>query len=203
MNKTRQQQAGKQTNNQLRIIAGEWRGRKLTFPSSEGLRPTPDRVRETVFNWLAPSLPGANCLDLFAGSGALGLEALSRGAAHVDLVDNSSEVIQQLRQNLQLLKAQHGHVWMDNANNWLQTTAQHDIPGTPNSYDIIFLDPPFRKGLADDCINAIDQFGWLAKQSWVYLEMATDEPLPGLPGHWKLHRERTAGQVCYRLFSIG
>lgn len=198
MSKRHKQHSTRHRTNQLRIIGGTWRGRKLSFPSSEGLRPTPDRVRETAFNWLAPVLPGARCLDIFAGSGALGLEALSRGAAHVDLVDSSSSVASQLRDNLSLLNSSVGRVHHANALQWLQAYSCRQNP----PYDIIFLDPPFRQELARDCIRQVDQLSILSPRSWVYLEMAIDEPLPPIPDHWHLHREKVAGQVCYRLFSV-
>ncbi|MEE8058533.1 MAG: 16S rRNA (guanine(966)-N(2))-methyltransferase RsmD [Pseudomonadales bacterium] len=196
MTKARNKRPGKNTSNQLRIIGGKWRGRKLPFPSIEGLRPTPDRVRETVFNWLAAVIPNARCLDLFTGSGALGLEALSRGAAHADLVDASPEAIQQLRQNLKLLKAEHGEAWSEAAQHWLArfNHQQHD------PYDVIFLDPPFHSNLVETCISSINERQLLAKQAWIYLEMGADEPLPNIPANWYLHREKKAGQICYRLF---
>jgi 16S rRNA (guanine966-N2)-methyltransferase len=198
MPRTRTKNSTQRAANQLRIIGGQWRGRKLHFPSIEGLRPTPDRVRETLFNWLAPVLPGARCLDLFAGSGALGLEALSRGAASADLIDNASAAVNQLRQNLQLLNTDRGQVINASAEQWLPAfNPQHD-----NRYDIIFLDPPFHKAMAGPCINGIEQQQLLNDNSWVYLEMAKDDALPKLPDRWYLHREKVAGQVCYRLFSV-
>jgi 16S rRNA (guanine966-N2)-methyltransferase len=183
------------THNQLRIIGGQWRGRKLSFPDSEGLRPTPDRVRETLFNWLAPEIAGARCLDLFSGSGALGIEALSRGASWVDMNDSVRAVAQQLRSNLSLLSANTAQVKHSDALNWLQQE-----PHEP--YDIVFLDPPFRKGLADECIEAIVNNGILKPHAWVYLEMANDEVLPAIPDTWQLHRDKTAGQVRYQLYCV-
>jgi 16S rRNA (guanine966-N2)-methyltransferase len=199
MNSSSSKSSLRKTSNQLRIIGGRWRGRKLSFPSTEGLRPTPDRVRETLFNWLAAATPESRCLDLFAGSGALGLEALSRGAAHVDFVDNASVVVKQLQQNLQLLKPNSAHVWLDRADSWLAKpthTESHD------RYDIIFLDPPFHRSLVASCLNTISEHELLNDNSWVYLEMAKTEPLPALPSNWQLHREKIAGQVCYRLFAV-
>ncbi|MFA7554576.1 MAG: 16S rRNA (guanine(966)-N(2))-methyltransferase RsmD [Spongiibacteraceae bacterium] len=197
MTKNHNPAANRSSGNQLRIIAGQWRGRKLQFPSVEGLRPTPDRVRETLFNWLAPVLPNARCLDLFAGSGALGLEALSRGAAQVDFIDSSGAAIKQLQQNLQLLKAEHANCWQEPADQWLRASKPTPQP----TYDVIFLDPPFHKGLAEHCIKLIDEQRLLAANSYVYLEMGSIEALPPLPPSWQLHREKTAGQVCYRLFT--
>lgn len=168
----------------------------MTFPSIEGLRPTPDRVRETLFNWLAADVPAARCLDLFAGSGALGLEALSRGASQVDFVDRSAEPVRQLINNLQLLDAVNGQVQQDNALNWLQQSQQS--PATAG-YDIVFLDAPFRQGLIGDCINLLNYC--LSPNSKIYLEMGREEILPVIPDDWRLLREKFAGQICYRLFA--
>jgi 16S rRNA (guanine966-N2)-methyltransferase len=186
----------KTRSNQLRIIGGKWRGRKLVFPSIEGLRPTPDRVRETLFNWLAADIPAARCLDLFAGSGALGLEALSRGALYVDFVDRSPEPVKQLINNLQLLDAANGRVQQDNAVNWLQQLQQSP---TTAAYDIIFLDAPFRQNLIGDCLNLLTTC--LSANGKIYLEMGKEEILPAIPDDWRLHREKFAGQICYRLFT--
>lgn len=181
--------------NQLRVIGGQWRGRKLSFPTIEGLRPTPDRVRETLFNWLAGDINGARCLDLFSGSGALGYEALSRGAGHVDMVDSAAAVSRQLQLNARLLEADNLKIHQANALVFLASQ--------PAPYDIIFLDPPFRQGLMADCLNTITQQRLLKPGAWLYIEMGRDEPLPPVPAEWQLHREKSAGQVCYRLFAIG
>ncbi|MBL4826824.1 MAG: 16S rRNA (guanine(966)-N(2))-methyltransferase RsmD [Spongiibacteraceae bacterium] len=182
---------------QLRIIAGQWRGRKLTFTNIEGLRPTPDRVRETLFNWLNTTVCDAHCLDLFAGSGALALEALSRGAQHVDLIENAPSAVKQLREQMRLLKTNKGRIWQDQAEHWLN----HFESGQHKPYSIVFIDPPFRTGLVDKCIKLIENKQVLAPQAWVYLEMGSNESLPVLPKHWTIHREKTAGQVCYRLIA--
>ncbi|MFT5691333.1 MAG: 16S rRNA (guanine966-N2)-methyltransferase [Oceanicoccus sp.] len=179
--------------NRLRIIGGQWRGRKISFLDSEGLRPTSDRVRETLFNWLAPFIANTNCLDLFAGSGALGFEALSRGAAHVDLVDSSPIAVRQLQDNLKLLKG-NGNVWLDQAQNRLRQCQKR--------YEIIFLDPPFTKNLLAPCIELIEEYRLLTPTAWVYIETGRKELLPSLPAHWQQHREKEAGQVSYRLFSV-
>lgn len=181
--------------NQLRIIGGEWRGRKIPFADAPGLRPTPDRIRETLFNWLMAAVPGARCLDLYAGSGALGLEALSRGATRVDMVDDAEDVTEQLRQNLLTLNTDKGYVWSSDAVRWLTelgSSYQH-------RFDIIFLDPPYRQQLAQDCIDAIAVQSLLAVGGWLYLEQGSDEAPPTLPPGWSLFREKTAGQVCSRL----
>jgi 16S rRNA (guanine966-N2)-methyltransferase len=179
-------------NNQLRIIGGQWRGRKLRFPDAEGLRPTPDRVRETLFNWLTGELEGARCLDAFCGSGALGLEALSRGASHVDFVDNNRDVIEQIKDNLAVLRCNQGRAHQAQAVPWLER--DH------SPFDVVFIDPPYHQDLIAPCIGALEDKRLLKARAWVYLEQARDEALPALPANWQLHREKTAGQVCYRLF---
>lgn len=178
----------------LRIIGGEWRSRTLPIPEIEGLRPTPDRVRETLFNWISTWVPGAHCGDLFCGSGALGLEALSRGASSCLFVDNSRVVTQQMKTNLATLKTSAGHVIQQNAIDLLKTT-----PSKP--LDIVFLDPPFRKGWLEAIIPALDSH-WLADRAWVYIEMEKESKLPETPLNWALRKEKSAGQLCYRLFEI-
>jgi 16S rRNA (guanine966-N2)-methyltransferase len=177
--------------NRLRIIAGRWRGRRLSFPNLPGLRPTPDRVRETLFNWLAPVLPGARCLDLFAGSGALGIEALSRGAAEVVFVERHPLAVRALRDNLERLPAHGARVEPADALDWLRQ------PSMP--FEIAFLDPPFGEGLLEPACVALERGGWLAKTAWVYLEgeAGTHRLAPPVP--WSVHREKTAGAVAYRL----
>jgi 16S rRNA (guanine966-N2)-methyltransferase len=177
--------------NQVRIIAGQWRGRRLEFPDLPELRPTPDRVRETLFNWLAPVLPGARCLDLFAGSGALGIEALSRGAAKVVFVERQPLAVRALRDNLARLNAETARVEAVDALAWLRQ------PGTP--FEIVFLDPPFGQGLLEPVCAMLEQNGWLAAPAWIYLEAAMDQPTLSLPAHWIIHREKIAGAVSYRL----
>jgi 16S rRNA (guanine966-N2)-methyltransferase len=182
--------------NQLRIIGGQWRGRKLSFPTTEGLRPTADRVRETLFNWLSPSISGANCLDLFAGSGALGLEALSRGASACCFVDTAPAATQHIAANLSLLQCDTAITHTTQAAHWLE---QLD-PASSEAFDIIFLDPPFGKNLAEKCLALIDQKQLVRNDGLVYLETNRDEALPATPSHWQLQREKTAGQVSYRLY---
>jgi 16S rRNA (guanine966-N2)-methyltransferase len=181
---------------QLRIIGGQWRGRKLAFPATEGLRPTTDRVRETLFNWLAPHLRDSRCADLFAGSGALGLEALSRGALYCDFVDTSGPALRQIRAHLETLDAtRHAACHALSAQQFLQMDRE--------PYDIVFIDPPFGAGLAGPTCALLDQRRLLAEEALVYLETAANEPCPQLPRHWSAHREKTAGGVSYRLFLTG
>ncbi|WP_417533761.1 16S rRNA (guanine(966)-N(2))-methyltransferase RsmD [Marinobacterium stanieri] len=180
----------------LRIIGGQWRGRKLDFPAIEGLRPTPDRVRETLFNWLQTDVPGAQCLDLFTGSGALGLEALSRGAASVTFVDRAPEVARQLRSNLNVLKAQNAECVTASALDWLEQRKT----GEEARYDLVFIDPPFRKGMVAPICTLLEQRQLLQSQAMIYIETEAELPLEGIPENWQLHREKKAGQVAYRLF---
>ncbi len=182
--------------NELRIIGGEWRGRRLSFPALPGLRPTPDRVRETLFNWLSPVVQGARCLDLFAGSGALGLEALSRGAAGVTFIDNQPEVVRQLRDSLQLLQAaERGEVVHAEAAHWLDSAK--------GPYRLAFLDPPFAAGLAAGTLAALAGAGVLEPDSWVYVEQAAGQPAPIAPEGWWIHRQGRAGAVGYYLLRTG
>lgn len=177
---------------QIRIIGGQWRGRKLPVPDSPGLRPTTDRVRETLFNWLAPSMVDAQCLDCFAGSGALGLEALSRYAANATLLEMERSVAQQLQQNLATLKATNANVVNTNTLSYLAK------PGTP--HNVVFVDPPFRKGLLEETLDLLEKNGWLADDALIYVESEVENGLPPVPVHWDLHREQVAGQVAYRLY---
>nr|WP_024966474.1 16S rRNA (guanine(966)-N(2))-methyltransferase [Pantoea sp. IMH] len=177
---------------QIRIIGGLWRGRKLPVPDSAGLRPTTDRVRETLFNWLAPDIQGARCLDCFAGSGALGLEALSRHAASVTLIELERPVAQQLEKNLATLGATAGRVINTNTLQWL---AQQGEP-----HDLVFIDPPFRKGLLEQTLTLLENNSWLTDGALVYVESEVENGLPPVPVSWQLHREKVAGQVAYRLY---
>jgi len=176
---------------QIRIIGGQWRGRKLPVTDSPGLRPTTDRVRETLFNWLAPYMVDARCLDCFAGSGALGLESLSRYAASATLLEMERPVAQQLQKNLATLKAAHGKVVNTNTLNYLNQT------GTP--HDIVFIDPPFRKGLLDETLSLLEKNGWLADGALIYVESEVENGMPPVPASWQLHREKVAGRGASRL----
>jgi len=179
----------------LRIIGGDWRSRKLPFAAIEGLRPTPDRVRETLFNWIQFDVAGARSLDLFCGSGALGLEALSRGAASATFVDQATEVIRQLRENFSTLKCSNAEAVQGSAVSWLEQIA----PGA-KPYDIVFMDPPFRKGLVEPCCQLLEQKQLLADNALIYVEQESDGPLSAVPANWELQRQKQAGQVSYRLF---
>lgn len=187
---------------QVRIIAGHWRGRRLKFPSTPGLRPTGDRLRETLFNWLQAVMDGSVCLDLFAGSGALGLEALSRGAAHVTLVESNSEVAAALQQQIRRLSEAElnegapGEVQVvhDQAINWLH----HQQCSTP--FDVVFLDPPFDMAGITELAKELEASNVLSRQCWIYLESAAVRRPAGLPASWQLYREKKAGDVSCQLF---
>lgn len=179
--------------NQLRIIGGQWRGRKLGFPDVEGLRPTGDRIRETLFNWLAPEIRGARCLDLFAGSGALGLEALSRGAGASLLVERDAQASAQLRANLALLQAEQGSLLNADA----LTLLRQGNSAAP--FNVVFVDPPFQLNLWQSVVDALEAGGWLADEASIYIESGR-ESVYHVPPNWSLHRDKQAGQVSYRLF---
>ncbi|MCB1689909.1 MAG: 16S rRNA (guanine(966)-N(2))-methyltransferase RsmD [Halioglobus sp.] len=183
--------AGKQR--QVRIIGGRWRGRKLAFSPAEGLRPTGDRIRETLFNWLAPHIQGARCADLFAGSGALGLEALSRGASHCDFIDSAGDALSQIKQHLATLRAQ-------DQGSCHATTAQQFLRQAGKPYDIVFIDPPFNRQLVEPVCAALALGDLLTSAALIYVETAATEPSPLVLAHWLLHREKVSGGVAYRLF---
>lgn len=174
-------------NNLLRIIGGEWRSRKLRFADVPGLRPTPDRVRETLFNWLQMQVPGARCLDLFAGSGALGLEALSRGAREVVMVEKHPAAARALRDNIALLGAQNAVLANDDAFRYLQRETQ--------GFDLIFLDPPFRKNLLEPVLEILFAKALLNSGGMIYLEQETEADIDFSRFHLQVHRETQAGQV--------
>ncbi|MEZ5554205.1 16S rRNA (guanine(966)-N(2))-methyltransferase RsmD [Haliea sp.] len=184
------------TSSSLRIIGGRWRGRKLRFTAAQGLRPTGDRIRETLFNWLAAELPEARCADLFSGSGALGLEALSRGAAHCDFIDTNPESLAQIRHHLNALGAtSQARCHACNALDLLSAGA--------GPWDIVFIDPPFGLQLVEPSCALLAQCGALAPGASIYVETGADEPEAALPADWLLHRDKTSGAVRYRLFHTG
>ncbi len=180
--------------NSLRIIAGYWRGRKLHFPDVPGLRPTPDRVRETLFNWLQGLTLDEDCLDLYAGSGACGLEALSRGARHVVFVDASAQAVAAIREHLSELNCDQGQV--------VHSTAQQFLgrPGPdPRRFGLVFMDPPFAQGLLHTDCQLLENSGILKANATIYLE--SGEPLSSmaLPPGWVLQKQGRAGAVYYGL----
>lgn len=173
----------------LRIIGGQWRSRVIDFPDLPGLRPTPNRLRETLFNWLQFDIVGARCLDLYAGSGVLGLEALSRGAASATLVESQTSACLALRDNVRKLGA---------AAEVAQSDAMHYLNKTATPYDLVFLDPPFGQNLLAACCQMLEERGWLATTAIIYLEAERTLLLQGMPANWRPLRSKTAGAVtCY------
>ncbi len=178
--------------NHLRIIGGQWRSRQLRFPSITGLRPTGDRMRETLFNWLMWQVEGARVLDAFAGSGALGLEALSRGAKECDFIELNPKACQQLRANLQLLACEQARVWQQSCLDFLQSG--------PQAYELIFLDPPFGQQLLTPCLELIAQHSLLAPGGKLYVEA---EQGFSLSGGWQIDKHKQQGQVqCWLLSQV-
>lgn len=183
------------TNNSstVRIIGGQWRGRKLAFPDLADLRPTPDRIRETLFNWLQPYIGGARCLDMFAGSGVLGFEAASRGAASVVLLELAPAAVAALTANQQHLTAVNCQV--------LAQDALAFIADTDQQYDIVFLDPPYRADLWQQAADLLEQQHCLLAHSVIYLECPAKQSLPEVPANWQLIKDKSAGEVRYCLFA--
>jgi len=188
----------RQSTNRLRIIAGEWRGRKLEFPSHDGLRPTSDRVRETLFNWLQSQITGARVLDLCAGSGALGLEAASRGAAEVVMLDTHLPAVEKIRANAELLQAAGVTVYYQSASQYLDATETTADTKMNKPFDIIFLDPPFASELLSSLLPRVLRPNMLASTGVVYVEAARKQSID-LPVGFDWHRQATAGEVQYGL----
>jgi len=178
--------------NNVRIIAGSWRGRRLSFPDAQGLRPTPDRVRETLFNWLQFSLRGARCLDAFCGSGALAFEALSRGAAEVVALENNPAVFQSLTTQATTLEAKNLKLFHQDAMAWLQQTPVQ-------AFDLVFLDPPFAAHLLLPCFKIIAERGWLKSEGLIYCEHTAFPQAEELPENWKIFKQEKAGSLKFGL----
>ncbi len=180
--------------NEVRIVGGRWRGHRLHFPSLPGLRPTPDLVRETLFNWLAGKVEGRRVLDLYAGSGAVGLEAASRGAEVVWLVERNPQAFRALGENL--LKLGCG----DRVKPIRADAVRFLRRGAEEPFDIVFVDPPFGKGLIAPTCRLLEERGWLKLGSLIYLEAESHLPLPPLPGSWQPLKEKKVGQLIGRLY---
>jgi len=177
--------------NTVRIIGGKYRGRKLAFPDVSGLRPSTDRVRETVFNWLQSAVPAANCLDLFCGSGVLGLESLSRGAKRVQFVDREKSVCKQIEENFQILEVDNANIFCGTADQFLSTSKIR--------FDIVFLDPPFQQSLLQEVCDQLEASGVLAAKALIYLEAEFPLDMVVLPDSWTMTRSKKAGAVYYGL----
>ena len=175
--------------NQVRINAGVWRSRILKFPDAEGLRPTPERVRQTVFNWLGQELTGKTCLDLFAGTGAFGFEALSRNAKSVTMVENSRQAYQSLLQNQSLLKAENCQIINQDALQFLSLNTQ--------KFDIIFCDPPYNKNWLDKLLPILNQHFTENGVLYVEAEFAIKSDAT-----WHVKKQDKAGNVYYHLMQF-
>ena len=179
----------------LRIVAGKWRSRLLDIADVPGLRPTSERVRETVFNWLAPSIQGARCLDLFAGTGALGFEALSRGATQVVFVENSRRATKAIENSAKMLGAAGAVIHCGDADDYVRNAQ-------PASFDIIFLDPPFADDRLEALCGQIEEQRILAPGGRIYLEQDRAKPETPLPDRWRVLKDKTAGNVRYMLVAV-
>lgn len=191
MNKPRKSSTKTQATGSIRIIAGKHRGRKLPVIMANGLRPTTDRVKETVFNWLMPYIQDSKCLDCFAGSGSLGFEALSRGAKQVDFVELNKNAAQQIKNNIKQLKADNAFLHQQDALNYLSHNQQ--------PCDLVFIDPPFRQDMIEQCLNLLNQ-GWLSADALIYIEMEKELNSLAVPANWQLLKSKKAGQVHYCLY---
>lgn len=194
MNKprNRQQKPTKNASGHIRIIAGKWRGRKLPVQDIQGLRPTTDRVKETVFNWLMNDIHSSQCLDCFAGAGSLGFEALSRGAASTTFIEKDNQAAAQLTANKNLLQADNANIINGDCLNALKNLT------TP--FDLIFIDPPFRQNLVNQTIDALISNNLIKEQTLIYLEIESELANITLPNDWDLRKQKTAGQVTYSLY---
>jgi len=176
----------------LRIIAGEWRSRQLVFEEAPGLRPTPARVRETLFNWLQTDVIASRCLDLFAGSGALGFEAASRRAKTVVMVENNAQACRLINENKVKLAAEQIKI--------VQSDAFKFLAGDASPFDLVFLDPPFQKGMLQQACQWLEDKGWLAVQAKIYVEAEKQLVLDDMPENWHCLKNKKAGDVAYYLF---
>ena len=183
-----------------RIIAGKWRGRKIKFDDAEGLRPTTDRIRETVFNWLQPYLSQSRCLDCFAGSGVLGFEALSRGAQELVFIEQNVNTIKCLKDNVRTLAIDNVTINHQDALSWLQSAATNTA--LKQKFDLVFLDPPFHSDLLEKSSVLLDRSGCLADDAIIYVEHAVDADV-ALPDNWICLKEKSSGRVSYKLFEYG
>lgn len=193
MKQLKSRQSGPAQPGFVRIISGKWRGKRLPVADAVGLRPTTDRVKETLFNWLMYDIAESIVLDCFAGSGSLGIEALSRHAAFVTLIEKAPQLAKQLKAHLKQLQADNAEVLTRDCLSWLQQPAN-------KQYNLVLIDPPFRQDLAIPCCLALEQQGWLAKDALVYLETEKELPLANMPPNWQLLKENIAGQLAYRLW---
>ena len=186
--------SNKNTLSKIKIIGGKWKGTNLTFYDEPELRPTGNRVRETLFNWLQPNIQGSICLDLFAGSGCLGLEALSRGASKCVMVEKNKRVINHLTKNIEKLSSSTELIH-DDALNYLSSKEPS------KTFDIVFLDPPFDSTIYESTMRTLELNHWLSHDARIYVEARSDSSMLQIPDNWLLFREQVAGNVRYMLYS--
>lgn len=184
----------KSQNGFIRIISGQFRGRKLAVKNVPGLRPTTDRIKETVFNWLMQDTRDANVLDCFAGSGGLGFEALSRFANNTTFIELDLSAVNQLKNNISTLKIENAQVKHTNTLTFLEQKNEEE------PFDLVFIDPPFRQNLAQTTCDYLEKNSWLSPQALVYLEVEADLNTLTTPDNWLLIKEKKAGQVFCRLY---
>ena len=180
----------------IRLISGQWKGKKLPVKDKQGLRPTTDRTKETLFNWLMHDVRDANCLDCFSGSGSLGFEALSRYAKYCTFLELDKQVTNQLQTNLNTLNIDNAQVIQSDSLQYLSKLA-------PLQYDIVFVDPPFNQGLAQPCIEQLEAQGHLSESCLIYIEVENTLTASITPDNWSLLKEKTSGQVRYQLYRRG
>ena len=186
--------SNKNTLSKIKIIGGKWKGTNLTFYDEPELRPTGNRIRETLFNWLQPNIQGSICLDLFAGSGSLGLEALSRGASKCVMVEKNKRVINHLAENIEKLSSSTELIH-DDALNYLSSKKPS------KTFDIVFLDPPFDSTIYESTMRVLELNNWLSRDALIYIEARSDSSMFQIPDNWSLFREQVAGNVSYMLYS--
>ena len=188
--------SNKNTLSKIKIIGGKWKGTNLTFYDEPELRPTGNRIRETLFNWLQPNIKRSICLDLFAGSGCLGLEAQSRGAAECVMVEKNKKVINHLAENIEKLGSSTELIHNDTLN-YLSSKEPS------KTFDIVFLDPPFDSTIYESTMRALELNHWLSRDALIYIEARSDSSMFQIPDNWSLFREQVAGNVRYMLYSRG
>ena len=186
--------SNKGTLSKIKIIGGEWKGTNLTFYDEPELRPTGNRIRETLFNWLQPNIQGSICLDLFAGSGCLGFEALSRGASKCVMIEKNKRVINHLTENIEKLSSSTELIH-DDALNYLSSKE------LSKTFDIVFLDPPFGSTIYESTMRVLELNNWLSRDALIYIEARSDSSMFQIPDNWSLFREQVAGNVRYMLYS--
>lgn len=179
---------------QVRIISGKWRGTRLDVPTVEGLRPTSNRVRETLFSWLLPHIEGAKVLDLFSGTGVLAFEALSRGASSALAIDKDKNAVYSIKNTIEYLECERIFQLKK-----VDTLHYLKKQRTVNTFDIVFLDPPFFKKMIEPICKVLEERGWLSSYSWIYIESEKTPSQLTIPSNWKLYREKKAGRVYYTL----